>query len=152
MWSWEPLVQEYVLFCFLCFVIAPREKPHPDPKRLPVVPNTTSKQEQSNSKGFSSAASSITTSNKLKPQVAPKPVKPKSKSVGSLRSTGLTPKSSKTPILENPQQATPDNNMYINMTTNDQAYVQPDPKVDPSDEYMFDGDRDDAGRYFCIFI
>jgi hypothetical protein len=131
MWSWEPLVQnEYVLFCFLCFVIGPREKLHPDPKRLPVVPNTTS--------------------NKLKPQVARKPVKQKSKSGGSLRS-GLTPQSSKT-IFENPQQATPDNNTYINMTTNDQAYVQPDPKVDPSDEYMFDGDRDDAGRYFCIFI
>jgi hypothetical protein len=122
MWSWEPLVQnEYVLFCFLCFVIAIREKPHPDPKRLTVVPNTTSKPKQSNSTGFSSAASSITTS---KPQVAPKPVKPKIKSVR------------------------PDYNAYINTTTNDQAYVQPD----PSDEYMFDGDRDDAGRYFCIFI
>lgn len=161
----------------------PRGNPHPDPKRLPVVPNTTSKQKQSNCTGFSSvprkqskflkgsvktdiskqksldshnykkdndnleeysvdAASSITTSNKLKPQIAPKPVNPKIKSVGS----GLTPQSSKTPILENPQQATPDDNTYINMTINDQAYVQPDPKVDPSDEYMFDGDRDDAGR------
>jgi len=90
------------------------------------------------------AASSIATLNKLKPRVAPKPVKPKIKSVGSLRSTG------KTPILENPQPATPDDNAYINMTTNDQAYVQSDPKVDPSDEYMFDGDRDDAGRYFVF--
>lgn len=188
MWSWQPLVQnEYVLFCFLCFVIVPRGNPHPDPKRLSVVPNTTSKQKQSNCTGFSSvprkqskflkgsvktdiskqksldshnykkdndnleeysvdAASSITTSNKLKPQIAPKPVNPKIKSVGS----GLTPQSSKTPILENPQQATPDDNTYINMTINDQAYVQPDPKVDPSAEYMFDGDRDDAGRYFVF--
>jgi len=96
------------------------------------------------------AARSITTRNKPKLKVAPKPVS-SSKALSSNKpsKTSLSSQSSKTLISENPKEE----EMYMNMRrTDDQANVQPDPKVDPSDQYMFDGDKYDTGRYVVFFI
>lgn len=63
--------------------------------------------------------------------------------------TSLSSQSSKTAISNNPEEG----GNYMNMTrTDDQDYLLPDPKVDPSDEYMFDGDKYDTGRYVVFFI
>jgi len=62
--------------------------------------------------------------------------------------TSLSAQSIKTQISENPPKKT----MHINTRTYDKDFVQPDPKGDPSDEYMFDGDKDDTVRYVVFFI
>ncbi|XP_063435446.1 uncharacterized protein LOC134716395 isoform X1 [Mytilus trossulus] len=35
---------------------------------------------------------------------------------------------------------------YLNMTTEEAGYVQPDPRLDPASEYLFGGNRDDSAR------
>ena len=113
-----------------------------------------SKNDNDNLEKCVDAARSITTQNR--PKVAPKPVKTRPPSVSSIKplssntpsGTSLSSQSSKPSISEN----TKEQEMYMNTTVFHPDYVNPDPKVDPSDEYMFDGDKYDTGRYVVFFI